>query len=91
MSEVMIEMPRYRCHKEVWALKIEKVVTCTYLGKEGMALHPEDKRYAPIKVDLEWGKKHAPTPGGYYVAYSGGYRSFSPAAAFEAGYTRIPQ
>ncbi len=89
MSEAQIEMPRYRCHKEVWALKVEKVVTCTYLGKEGVTLHPEDKRYAPIFLDLEWGRKHTPTPGGYFVTYADGYQSFSPASAFEDGYSLI--
>ncbi|MCK9988658.1 MAG: hypothetical protein AzoDbin1_05130 [Azoarcus sp.] len=27
--------------------------------------------------------------GGYYVVYEDGYKSFSPAIAFESGYTRI--
>ena len=26
MSEAATEMPKYRCHKEVWALKIKKVL-----------------------------------------------------------------
>lgn len=26
---------------------------------------------------------------GYYVVYDGGYKSFSPAEAFEGGYTKI--
>jgi hypothetical protein len=27
--------------------------------------------------------------GGYYVVYEDGYKSFSPASAFENGYTRL--
>jgi hypothetical protein len=30
-----------------------------------------------------------PQPGGYFVVYKDGYKSFSPAKAFEEGYTRI--
>lgn len=33
--------------------------------------------------------KHNPRPGGYYVRYLDGYESFSPAGAFEAGYSLI--
>ena len=35
------------------------------------------------------GTKHDPQAGGYYVVYADGYQSFSPAQAFEEGYTRI--
>ena len=34
-------------------------------------------------------EKHNPEAGGYYVVYEDGYKSFSPAKAFEEGYTRI--
>ena len=30
-----------------------------------------------------------PRVGGYYVVYADGYKSFSPATAFEEGYTKI--
>jgi len=52
-------------------------------------LIPEDPKFAGIKASLEYMKKHMPVAGGYYVVYEGGYVSFSPADAFEAGYTRI--
>jgi hypothetical protein len=35
-------------------------------------------------------KKHRPQVGGYYVLYEDGYHSFSPAPAFESGYSLIP-
>jgi hypothetical protein len=31
--------------------------------------------------------KHKPQVGGYFVQYRDGYKSFSPAAAFEEGYS----
>jgi hypothetical protein len=33
--------------------------------------------------------KHAPEVGGYYVVYADGYKSYSPAKAFEDGYTQV--
>ena len=40
-------------------------------------------------VSQEYIDKHHPQEGGYYVQYEGGYESYSPAEAFESGYTRI--
>ena len=85
-----IEMPRYKCHKEVWALKIKEIKREPY-GNAGVEYYivPEDARYAPINVHPEYIEKHAPKAGGYYVSYTDGYISYSPAKAFEEGYTRI--
>ena len=83
------EMPKYQCHKKVWALKIKNLsqgVAPTELPGGSWLLHPEDKRYAAIEVSHEWFSKHKPVVGGYYVAYEDGYKSYSPAPAFEAGY-----
>lgn len=78
------EMPRYVCHKTVWALKIKTVVPQT--EGDGL-LTPDDSRYAPFMVPAEYMSKHKPVAGGYYVVYKDGYKSFSPAQAFEDGYT----
>lgn len=84
-----VEMPRYKCHKEVWALKIRSV---TPVSEDGSAeLVPEERGYGPVKVDRDYMSKHRPSPGGYYVVYKDGYRSFSPADAFEEGYSAMPQ
>lgn len=40
-------------------------------------------------MSREWMTKHNPVVGGYLVLYDDGYCSFSPAEAFESGYTRI--
>lgn len=55
----------------------------------GALIHPQDEGYAAFEVDAEYLKKHDPQPGGYYITYEDGYESYSPAAAFEEGYTRI--
>ena len=90
-STVQRELPRYKCHKEVWALKIKSIV-CDGEGEnretDGSAIiTPEEEGYAPFKVDHNYTRKHKPVAGGYYVVYKGGYKSFSPAEAFEDGYT----
>lgn len=47
----------------------------------------EEEGFAPVVLSARFVKKHDPQPGGYYVAYKDGYKSFSPAEAFESGYT----
>lgn len=85
------ELPRYKCHKEVWALKLRSVAfdhpLCVLPGDA--LLTPEDTTYAPFLVRREYTEKHKPTAGGYYVVYKDGYKSFSPAYAFEDGYARV--
>ena len=84
------EMPQYKCHKKVWALKIE---TIEYELSEAdvvtAIITPAEDGYAPFVVDEAYINKHKPEVGGYCVVYADGYKSFSPAAAFESGYTRI--
>lgn len=95
-------MPEYQCHKKVWALKIKEVViaplpTIAELEKMlgdhvaeavGGFIVPEG-HFAPIAVLTTWLNKHSPKAGGYLVFYRDGYQSYSPAEAFEDGYTRI--
>ncbi len=81
------EMPKYDCHKQVWALNIAKIL---FNLDEGTAvITPREEGYAAFEVSREYIRKHNPRAGGYYVAYKDGYKSFSPAEAFEAGYSPI--
>lgn len=80
------ELPRYRSHKEVWALKIKAV---TQYVDGGAMITPYEEGYAPFDVDAEYVAKHQPKADGYYVLYADGYKSFSPAKAFEEGYTAV--
>ena len=86
-NDVSMEMPKYMCHKTVWALKIKQVKPMLM----GANLIPEDIAYAEIRVGDEFMQKHNPEAGGYYVVYADGYKSFSPAAAFESGYTLLKE
>lgn len=85
MTDVDIALPQYQCHKRVWALRIQRVET----DADGGTITPEEKGYAPFRVSFEYVQKHDPQVGGYWVQYEDGYQSFSPAAAFEGGYTRV--
>lgn len=87
------QLPRYQCHKQVSALKIKAVIP----NPRGFELHFEDERFAPHEVSASWVAKHRTGPidsfellaGGYLVAYDDGYLSWSPAGAFESGYTLV--
>ena len=81
-SQEQIEMPRYRCHKIVRALKIE------FVGNQSIT--PVDKKYTRFWMTDAWMEKNKPEAGGYYVVYDDGYASYSPAKAFEDGYTLMP-
>lgn len=84
------ELPRYKCHKEVQALKIQHIWPPN--GSTNGELTPEDfQTYGAITIDEAYFTKHNPEVGGYFVVYEDGYQSYSPAKAFESGYTRIDQ
>ena len=86
------EMPRYKCHKDVWALKIADVIDPTQDGNESdgsRILSFADAGFGAIRVPQDYVRKHNPQAGGYYVVYKDGYKSFSPADAFEEGYSRV--
>lgn len=87
-----IEMPIYKCHKKVWALKIDRIKPRRPDDVQDGALliHPVGL-FAPFWMDGDWCAKHKPEEGGYYVQYEDGYTSYSPAKAFEDGYTKVSQ
>lgn len=92
MTPFLKPLPRYRCHKEVSALKISAAIP----NPRGFELHFVDQSFVPFQVDAFWVAKHLPSDkgyghlvGGYAVWYDDGYLSWSPASAFEEGYTAI--
>ena len=89
---VSTPMPKYKCHKEVWALKIKKLEGTGTQEQESdgsLLMTPEEDRFSAIVLPSSYVQKHRPHVGGYYVVYEDGYKSFSPAKAFESGYTAI--
>lgn len=88
--------PRYRSHKVVQAVRIAHIMTCHDGGPAGAIIQPAAapgyESPAPFNVDQAFLLKHQPRVGGYIVVYDdGAYVSYSPAAPFEAGYSRIEQ
>lgn len=98
-----MELPRYICHKKVWALKIAGIAFDIDKAREqncetdgSATLTPENTSYAPFKVDDGWLQRNPKLAvGGYYVVYermpgeTESYTAYSPASAFENGYTLI--
>jgi hypothetical protein len=86
-TTAQIGMPRYRCHKTVCALKIAKIERGASDGS--VMIIPEECGYDPFGVTGEYMDKHQVEVGGYYIVYDDGYKSWSPAKAFEEGYEKI--
>lgn len=85
-------LPRYQCHKIVRAAKIVGTTTTGGSNHLGMHLALKDvPDFAPF-VTTQWVGQHVKGPdveGGYLVMYDDGYTSWSPAKAFEEGYTLL--
>lgn len=84
------QLPKWVSHKEIWGDKIIKIVRGaanvgteltgdTWIIAEGCAI--------PVTTSLV--ARSEPVVGDYYVKYADGYQSWSPAKAFEEGYTRL--
>lgn len=100
-----MSLPVYQSHKKVCAAKIKEVVTQnTPMLNELRLKFSLDADVEPVSVDAAWvvsrvfkGKAPQSTyelanacVGGYFVVYDDGYTSWSPAKAFEDGYTPAP-
>ena len=88
-------IPWWLCHKKVQAFKIQEIRIIPgppmSQGYNTAELIPEGIECLPVTVSSDYLHRHKPQVGGYYVLYVDGYESFSPADAFENGYTRIEQ
>lgn len=80
------KLPRYQCHKQVYALKIAGLQPVV---GGAVIITPAEPGYLPFRAEHPYAEKHKPEVGGYWVQYDDGYQSFSPAQAFEEGYTRL--
>ncbi len=83
-------MQKWKCHKVVEAARIMRIdISIAGVGASLILQLDEQPGQIIQPVTREWLKKHEPDVGGYYVQYEDGYASYSPAAAFEAGYTPV--
>ena len=89
MSEEGIQLPRWQSHKIVHGDKIVAAVD----ESPSMNGHWTLLCGASVLVDLKLAHRvpEGVNPvGGYYVRYNDNFESWSPAEAFEKGYTRLP-
>lgn len=82
-----VELPKYVCHKEVRAAKITEIESHESDGTGSHTMKFGEIGCSKFLTD-EWKERFKPEVGGYFVQYKDGYTSFSPAAAFESGYTK---
>jgi hypothetical protein len=92
-------LPLYQCHKIVGAVKIGQIdhkpnpdlTGRSAASSYGAVITPEIYPLIPFEVSPTYILRHKPEVGGYYIRYEDGYESFSPAKAFEDGYSLIDQ
>jgi hypothetical protein len=82
----MAEMPRYKCHPQVWALQIASVSHNTTTIWRTLAF--VEKGYAPLVVDGSLFARYTPEPGDYYVVCAG-YKFFWPKKSFEEVWEKV--
>lgn len=86
----MTDWPEYESHKVVRAAKITRIVTNDAGEIIDLVVLPEDgvtrERFMPTEPAM---LKRAEVDG-YAMLYPDGFKSISPAKAFEEGYTRKP-
>lgn len=89
----MNNYPKYKCHKVVSAFKILRLCEGLTSRSEGNKpiwnIWPVDHDLDPVEVDAAWMERNKVDAGGYLVFYADGYMSYSPAKAFEDGYTLV--
>lgn len=85
-------MKRYKCHKEVSAMRVDRIDDRGVIGAALVSVGGTEE--APVDIDsvavsVAFIERHKPTAPGYFVRYDDGYESFSPAGAFEDGYSEV--
>ena len=92
-NSVQVQLPRWKCHKEVYADRIREIQEMD-ANSERASHDDSGLRWildcaAFIVVTNDLIARGQPQVGDYFVQYDDGYLSWSPAKPFEDGYTRI--
>ena len=89
MAVINTHLPKWKCHKEVWAVKIFGLE----MNADGSAnIAPVGDDLSEFTTGANWNERFTLREDmdfGYYVQYADGYESWSPSSAFENGYTLI--
>lgn len=83
--ELKSRLPEYQCFKIVRAARVLEI----NLPRRSLVLAPAFGPSIEVEMTDEFWRRNRVEVGGYYVQYEDGYASYSPAAAFESGYTII--
>lgn len=86
-TQAAVQLPRWRSHKEVHADKIVDITKS--VSGDFIRLTLACRGYVDLAADASIFKRGMPDIGWYYVVYADGYKSLSPADAFEEGYTNL--
>jgi hypothetical protein len=95
MEETMAEtqdgpiLARFRCHKIVAAGEIRGLINGDNGKVEALMVQTADGTNSEVCPGDGFFARKTPALGDYYVVYDDGYASWSPASAFEDGYTKI--
>lgn len=84
-----MELPKWRSHKVVQAAKIIGYTAARDGGSIGWTLELDGGSFVTVSSTFIVKVPAAEPAGGYYVRYEDGYESWSPAKAFEEGYTLV--
>lgn len=82
-------MRKYKSHKIVEAAKIADIVNPSHNPDASILLEGGESVRPSYQWWERWANSNDNWVGGYYVRYSDGYDSWSPAQAFEEGYTVV--
>lgn len=87
-----VALPRWQSHKQVYGDKIVKIID--RIDDPQRQFHESRWQWILacgwlITVEHNLVARGTPVVGDYYVRYDDGYESWSPAKAFEEGYTRL--
>ena len=84
------KLDTYVSHKTVRAAKIRGIERGEAAAHAGGVRMTMDNGHV-VQETRQYAEKHDPRAGGYYVLYVDGYSSWSPAEAFEGGYSRVDE
>lgn len=89
----MGQLADWRCHKAVKAGKIiiHLPIRETASGKWLVTVEDVNGEAASVEMPADAFARGEPKLGDYVVLYEDGYKSWSPAKAFEDGYDRLPK
>ncbi len=82
-------LAKWQSHKIVHAGKVLVQGHAAGEDTSGLIIEDVNGEPCPIEVPNNFFARGTPSPGDYVVVYEDGYKSWSPAKAFEEGYTRI--